>query len=913
MSGISTGVGLISGLDISSIVDSLMSIERRPRDQVADRQATVDAQRTAVMDLSAQLSSLKMTATTIRTGNQLSYAQASSSNTSILKATASNGALPATYQFRVARLVQTQQNLSGGFADTGSMPFAAGTLTLQSARARLTQDVELDTLNAQTGVSRGSIRITDRSGASAIIDLGTTATISDVIETINSTSGVNVQASADGGRLVIEDLTGQSASNLAVSEVSGGTTAADLGLAGSVAASQLTGSTITTVGGGTALSLLNGGTGVRTTNTGDDLRITLRDGSEHTVDLTAAATLGDVLTAFEAVTTASGGNFTATLNASGTGLTLSDASAGGSTFAVAAENGSRAALDLGLLGADYDADGTITGTDLTGGLEGVLLSRLNGGAGVERGEISITDRDGAASTVDLREASTIQDVIDAINDAGVTADVTASLNSAGNGIVITDNTGGAGNLVIAEVAGATTAADLGIAVDDAVSEVASGDLNRMFVNELTTVASLNGGKGINRGTFEITDSLGVTATVDLTQGNEVTLQDVIDEINSRATSVTASINATGDGLLLTDTGGGPETMTVSDATGTSAADLGIAGTADGVTIDGSSEVTIDVEVTDTLTSLTSKINASDARVQAGIVSTGSAVNPYRLSLVSEQTGSNGAFIVDGGATGISFSEIVRGRDAVVALGDGAAADPVVVTSSTNTVTGLVEDVTLDLVGADADSPVTVTVSSNTTAVVSSMNNLVVGFNKVIAAMEKYTAFDAETLTGAILQGDATVNQAQQSLSSVWFNQFTDTGSRYSSLSSLGFTRSEGELKLDEDRFREVFEANPDDVRDLLTDTENGFLAELTSLVDRLAQTGSGSLSIRATQLERQSQTYQTTIDNYDSRLESKRERLTTQFINMEKALAQLQAQQSALQSLASLAASYSGSSSSSSS
>ena len=47
--------------------------------------------------------------------------------------------------------------------------------------------------------------------------------------------------------------------------------------------------------------------------------------------------------------------------------------------------------------------------------------------------------------------------------------------------------------------------------------------------------------------------------------------------------------------------------------------------------------------------------------------------------------------------------------------------------------------------------------------------------------------------------------------------------------------------------------------------------------------------------------YQDSLDAMDERLEMKRERLTNQFIAMERALAALQSQQSALTMLASLA------------
>ena len=905
MGTISSGIGLISGIDIASLVDQLMELEARPRTLLSNRQAEVDAQRTAMMDISAQFLALRMTATTIRTNSQLAGALASSSNEDILTATASNGALPGSYQFRVARLATTQQHISGGYADSGTAQFSAGTITVQSAQARLTDDTALDVLNGQEGVRRGRIRITDRSGTSQVVDLTMAVSIGDVVEAINSSETISVQATTSDGQIVLTDLTGQTTSNLTVAEVGTGHAAADLGILSSVASSTLTGDDVVSVSTATMLTTLNHQMGIRSKLGYDDFRITLEDGSTIDVDVSSATTLGDVVDAInnDAENT---GTLVASVDATADGIKLTDTSAGVGTLGVTALNASSAALDLGILATDGDADSVITGSALLSGLESVLLTRLNGGTGVDRGSISITDRDGVNSVVDLSGANTVQDVIDAINDGGVAAEVTAALNTSGNGMVLTDTSGGSGNFIVADVGGTTMAADLGITVNDTVTQVASGDLNRAFMNENIRLATLNAGRGVGQGIFRITNSLGATADVDLTQGNEVTLQDVIDEINSKGIGVTASINATGDGLLLTDTNGGGSLLTVADTSGSAASKLGIAGTAaTGTTyIDATSEVTITVDASDTLTTLVTAINASDAALQASILNDGTGVNPYRLSLAAEQSGSRGALLVDMGDTGISLTEMVQGVDAVLGVGDGTASDAMLITSSTNTVTGVIDNVTLDLASADATETVTVSVTSNTSAVVGALQNLVAGFNTAASAIDTYTGFDTETMTGAILQGNGTLIIAESRLFRLLHTRFTGTGSQYETLASIGFSVSGGELTLDEDAFATAFEANPDDVRALLLDTDNGFLEALKDLTDQLAETGTGSLSIQADRLERQSLMYTDRIEAMDELLAQKRERLTNSFVSMELALSRLQMQQTALTSLEQLVSSW---------
>ena len=98
--------------------------------------------------------------------------------------------------------------------------------------------------------------------------------------------------------------------------------------------------------------------------------------------------------------------------------------------------------------------GVITGSQILSGAKTVLLSDLNGGNGLGTlGKITITDRAGNHTDVDLSNAETLQDVISFINDAASTAPtkvkITAQVNDAGNGIELIDSSGSAtGNLKV---------------------------------------------------------------------------------------------------------------------------------------------------------------------------------------------------------------------------------------------------------------------------------------------------------------------------------------------------------------------------------------------------------------------------------------------------------------------------------
>ncbi|MCL4734857.1 MAG: flagellar filament capping protein FliD [Candidatus Omnitrophica bacterium] len=105
----------------------------------------------------------------------------------------------------------------------------------------------LSNLNNGGGVASGSIQITDRSGNTATIDLSSADNLQEVMDLINLDSSIEVEAAVNrsGTGINIRDTSGGSGS-LAIAEMGGGTTAADLGILGTTGSSLLEGSAIGT-------------------------------------------------------------------------------------------------------------------------------------------------------------------------------------------------------------------------------------------------------------------------------------------------------------------------------------------------------------------------------------------------------------------------------------------------------------------------------------------------------------------------------------------------------------------------------------------------------------------------------------------------------------------------------------------
>ena len=279
MGGITSGIGLASGIDSGTLIERLLSLEARPRTLAQQRLIQLQSQQAAYFDLNSRMNALKTAAAKFRTGKVFDSMKSTSSDPLVMTATSSTNAQTGNYTFLVDRLVTSQQLLSRGFADKDSAALGASSFTFESAVARLDRDTNLADLNGGEGIERGKISISVNSGTAVSVDLSKAATINEVIEAING-SGTGVTATAEGTRLVLRAASGTD--TVTVANTAGSSTATSLGIAGT-ATGTLTGSSVYSVSGDTALRSLNDANGVDIgndpTSTPSDFIMELRDGS----------------------------------------------------------------------------------------------------------------------------------------------------------------------------------------------------------------------------------------------------------------------------------------------------------------------------------------------------------------------------------------------------------------------------------------------------------------------------------------------------------------------------------------------------------------------------------------------------------------------------------------------------------
>jgi flagellar hook-associated protein 3 FlgL len=230
-------------------------------------------------------------------------------------------------------------------------------------------------------------------------------------------------------------------------------------------------------------------------------------------------------------------------------------------------------LEYQISGADIfgGTSSQVTGTSvLSPALLGTTrLSDLQGAtnSGFSPGSIQIGNGT-ASATIDLSNASTINDVLNAINNAALPG-VTASPGQ--YGIVI--NSAGGANVTVNEVGGGTTAASLGILQTTAAGANVSinGTSVGAIVTGFTPLSALRGGAGIDTTGFTIQNG---TTSKTIALSPSMTVEDLINEINGAGLGVTAQINSAGTGINILNAVQGTS-MTISENGGTSASDLGI--------------------------------------------------------------------------------------------------------------------------------------------------------------------------------------------------------------------------------------------------------------------------------------------------------------------------------------------------
>ena len=197
-------------------------------------------------------------------------------------------------------------NTNTDFTLTGSETFA------NDLNPKLTNETQLSSLNAGSGITSGAFTITDRSGNGGTVNVTSGDSVESLISKINGLA-INITASINsrGSGLQLTDNSSVISQALTVAEVSGGSSALELGILGQ-RDGNISGSNLNpTITSSTLISDLKGGNGL-TLN-----QISISNGAASgTVTLSSATTIGDAINLING----SSLNVTASINSAGNSL-----------------------------------------------------------------------------------------------------------------------------------------------------------------------------------------------------------------------------------------------------------------------------------------------------------------------------------------------------------------------------------------------------------------------------------------------------------------------------------------------------------------------------------------------------------------------------------------------------------------
>jgi len=298
-------------------------------------------------------------------------------------------------------------------------------------------------------------------------------------------------------------------------------------------------------------------------------------------------------------------------------------------------------------------------------------------------------------------------------------------------------------------------------------------------------------------------------------------------------------------------------------------------------------VDISVSATDTIDDVAQAINDADAGVHAAVIFDGTH---YFLTLTAEETGAENVINLTVTDTGDANNTDSNGLSRLVydvsdpdpenhitnLSNTQDAADSIITVDGvvdihrgTNVIDDVIEGVTItlkdvheDLVGPPPDST-TLTVSSNTSTIVSKINSFVSAYNEVLDLFEAHQGYDPDTEVAGILLGDATTNSIRNSLD----NRVTDTVpgvESFDRLADLGIAlNTEGRLEVDFSTLNSALDDHFDDVLQFFTQStegSQGFAVRMADTLDAILASTDGTLAARTDGI-------QTSIDGIEDQVE----------------------------------------------
>lgn len=190
----SAGVG--SGLDVNGIVTKLMAVEQQPITNLNKKEATFQAKISAYGSLKSALSSFQSTLLGLSNASNFKSIAATTADSSIVTASASNIAVTGSYALDITKIAQAQKLVAAGQATTTASigTGAATTVTFDFGT------ISGGTFNAVTGQYTGATYTSNGNGVKTLTIDASNNSLAGIRDAINAANlGVSATIINDGG------------------------------------------------------------------------------------------------------------------------------------------------------------------------------------------------------------------------------------------------------------------------------------------------------------------------------------------------------------------------------------------------------------------------------------------------------------------------------------------------------------------------------------------------------------------------------------------------------------------------------------------------------------------------------------------------------------------------------------------
>jgi len=317
--------------------------------------------------------------------------------------------------------------------------------------------------------------------------------------------------------------------------------------------------------------------------------------------------------------------------------------------------------------------------------------------------------------------------------------------------------------------------------------------------------------------------------------------EVATSSNSNALTANAAGTAVAGAHTISITNLATTSSFYTDAVATSSTALATGDTI-AISVGGNSVASVTIDSTNnTLDKLAAAINNKTSAVQASVIND---ANGARLALVSATSGAPGNIGVTGGLhltdvsnTAINFHQAAAGLNAQLTV------DGVPISSTTNTVSSVINGVTLNLAAPTGSNPVSLTVAPDTSQATTAINNFASAYNTVVAEINKQFNVASDGSGGGPLEADNSLRQVQSLLlGAISYSVSGNNG--IVNLASLGVDlNNDGTLSVNNSKLTSALSSNFSAVQNLLQNSGNGFSQNLSNVISNINGPVAGILTL----------------------------------------------------------------------